>query len=165
MRRRNAIPRNERQAEAQERALAALALKRRTPKLPLSAAAKEMGTTLAAMRRYVGSELRQKCPGGRCTVTASDRIPRTLNFLTEQGPVAVTVRNSRLASQIAEHANAVKVHRNTGDTSPLALFRSKSFRAGNETYRFITDPELLDRLADAGVLEIEGLYRAVHGAR
>ena len=164
MRHHNAIPRNEREAYAKERALAALARSRREGLTP-SVAARAEGTTLNTMRRYVGTALQQKSPGGRWRVTASDRIARTLNFLTERGPVAITVRDSRLASQIGEHANAVKVYRNTGDTSTLAPFRGKSFRAGGLTHRFITDPEILDKLADAGVLEIEGLYRAVHGAR
>ena len=164
MPRRNAKPRNQREAEAKERALATVARMRREG-VSLSAAAKAEGTHPKTVRRYAGSALRQECPGGHCRVAASDKIGRTLNFLTPEGPVAITVRDSRVASQIGEHANAVKTYRNTGDTSALEKFRGKSFRAGGVTHKFITDPDILDELAKAGVLEIEGLYRAVHGTQ
>jgi len=163
MRRRNAKPRNERETLAKERALAALALKRRNKKLSLSAAAKAEHTSVSTIKRYAGSALRQKCPGGHCRVTPFDRIARPLNFLTPQGPVGVTVRSSRMASMISEHLKAVRKYRNMGDTSGLLPFKGKSFRSGGVTYKFITEPEILDKLADAGLLEIEGLYRAVQG--
>jgi hypothetical protein len=147
MRRRNAIPRNEKQAHAKERALAALALMRRKKGLSVSAAAKAEHTSLGTIKRYAGSALRQHCPGGHCRISAYDRIARTLNFLTPQGPVAITVRDSKIASQIGEHANAVRTQRNTGDLSALKRFKGKFVRADGVTYNFITDPEILDKLA------------------
>jgi hypothetical protein len=158
----NAAPRNQRQEYARERALATLARMRRD-RMSLSAAAKAEGTNPETIRRYVGTALRQDCPGGRYRTTAYDRIARTLNFLTPQGTVAVKVRGSRTASRIGEYMNAVRTYSNTGDTSAVARFNGKSFRAGGVTYDFITDVSVLDRLIDAGVLAIEGLYRAVQG--
>ncbi len=160
MRRRNAIPRTEREREARERALAALALMRRK-KLSLTAATNAEGTTPRTVRRYVGSALRQKGPGERSRPTPHDRIPRTLNVVGRTLPIKV--RDSRTVSRIAEHMNAVKTYVKTGDPSALARFRGKSYQAAGVTYPFITDPAKLDQLADAGVLEIEGLYRAVGG--
>jgi hypothetical protein len=58
--------------------------------------------------------------------------------------------------------NAVRMYVN-GDSSALARFRGKSFQAGGKTYRFVTDPAKLDRLADAGTLAFEGFYRSVSG--
>ena len=162
MRRRNAIPRTERAREARERALAALALMRRK-KLSLTAAVKAERTSPRTVKRYVRSALRQKGPGERSRPTPHDRIPRTLNVVTPEGTRPVTVRDSRTASRIAQYMNAVRTYSNTGDSSALARFRGKSFQAAGVTYPFITDPAKLDQLADAGVLEIEGLYRAVGG--
>ena len=66
---------------------------------------------------------------------------------------------------ISEHLQAVRKYRNNGDSTALAPFKGKSVRAGGITHTFITDPMILDKLGDAGLLEIEGLYRAVHGTR
>jgi hypothetical protein len=157
MPRRNTKPRNERQAHARERALAAIARMRREG-LSLSAAAKTEGTHTSTIKRYAGSALRQKCPGGHCRVTRSDRIARTLNFLT----TTVTVRSSRTASQIGEYMNAVKAY-GRGDISKVARFRGKSFRATDGIHKFITEPAKLDEILDADVLKFEGLYRSVQG--
>lgn len=160
--RRNAIPRTAHEAEARERALATLALMRRE-KLSLTAAAKAEHTRPRTVRRYVGSTLRQKGPGERYRPTTHDRIPRALHIVTPKETLPVTVRDSRTASRIGEYMNAVRIYVNTGDLSALARFRGKSFQAGGKTYPFITDPSKLDRLADAGILAIEGLYQAVDG--
>jgi len=162
MRRRNAKPRNERQAYAKERALAVVATMRREG-VSLTVAAKAEGTTPNTVRRYAGTALRQKCPGGHCQVTRFDRIARPLNFLTPKGRVPVTIRDSRIATMMSEHLKAVKKYRNTGDTAALAPFRGKALRVSNALHEFVTDPKALDRLGHAGLLEIEGLYRAVQG--
>jgi hypothetical protein len=161
MRRRNAIPRNEIQAQARERALAALALMRREH-LSVKVAARAADTDTKTVLRYVGSALRRESPRGRYRPAAYDRIPRVVNFDTPTGPVWITVRDSRTASRIGEHKNAQKRYWNAGDSSALQLFKNKSFRASGVTYWFITDTATLDRLGDAGV-PFEGLYRAVQG--
>ncbi len=161
MNRRNAIPHTEREGQARERALATLALMRRE-KLSLTAAAKAEHTRPRTVQRYVGSALRQKRAGERYRPTTHDRIPRALQIVTPRGTRPVTVRNSRTASLIGQYMNAVRMYVN-GDSSALARFRGKSFQAGGKTYRFVTNPANLDRLADAGDLAIEGLYRAVPG--
>lgn len=162
MSRRNVIPRTVREAEARERALATLALMRRE-KFSLTAAAKAEHTRPQTVRRYVGSTLRQKRAGERYRPTTHDRIPRALQIVTPSGTRPVTVRDSRTASRIGQYMNAVRLSVSSGDSSGLARFRGKSFQAGGKTYRFITDPSKLDRLADADALAIEGLYRAIDG--
>jgi hypothetical protein len=157
---RNAKPRNKCQTETRERALSAVATARRE-KISISAAAVREGTTVEAVRRYAPSTLRQKKPRGRIQVTPHDRIARTLNFLTPQGDVAITLRGSRIASRIGVYKNAVKLYRNEGDTSALKEFAGKSIRTGGVTYPFITDTAVLDKLAHAGLLAVEGLYRSV----
>lgn len=141
MPRRNAIPRNEREAQARERALA----------------------TLALMRRYVGSALWQRALRHRYKPTASDRLARTLNVITPEGTQPVTVRDSRTASRIAEYMNAVRTYVNKGESSALERFRGQSFQAAGVRYTFVIDPNTLELLADAGVLSFEQLYRATQG--
>lgn len=160
MRRRNAIPRNNREGQARERALAALALMRRE-KRSLKAAAKAQGTDPRTVRRYVGTAIRQDALRHRYKPTASDRLARSLNVITPGGTQAVTVRDSRTASRIAEHSNAVRKYVRTGDTSGLELFKNKSFRVARVVHRFVIDTDTLDNLADAGSLAtIESLYYA-----
>jgi hypothetical protein len=160
---RNAIPRNEREAQARERALAALAAMRRE-ELSRSAAAKAHRTSSSTMERYVGSAIR-KDGKGRYRAIPHDRISRTLNFLTETGNIALKVRDSRIASSIGEHRNAIAIYERTGDLSVLAPFEGRSFRVGGVEYRFVTDPGTLDRLADADELGIEQLYLSTQGMR
>jgi hypothetical protein len=163
MRRRNAIPRDARQAQAKERALAALSLMRRKG-LNLTPAAKEAGTTPNTVWRYTGSALRQQHRGGHVHATSHDRISRRLNFISPAGKLAGTVRDSRTASAIGEHLNAVKAFiNNRGDSLALKKFEGKSFRVSGQVYQFVTDAETLERLADAGELAFEGLYKAVKG--
>lgn len=160
---RNAIPRNKRQIEARERALAAVARMRREL-LSLSAAAKVEGTHIRTVRRYAATALERAGGRGLFRAKASDRIARRLNFPTPHGQIDIVVRSSRTASAIGEYLNGVRKYLNTGDTSGLARFHNKSFRtAEGLRQEFITDPAVLNRLADAGNLAIEGLYRAVYG--
>jgi len=159
MQRKNARPRNDREAHARERALAVLSAMRRE-RISLKAAAKIEGTDPSTVRRYVGSALRKSGPGGRYRATAYDRISRTMAILTPQGEQVVTVRNSRDASRIGEHMNAVRAYAR-GDFSALARFEGQSIRANGITYPLITDRKILDELARADVLAVEGLYRAV----
>jgi len=156
---RNVQPRNAREAEDRDKALAALALMRRD-KLSMRAATSAAETDPTTLKRYVGSALRRD-KSGHYRATRYDRIARTLNFLTLTGPVAVTVRDSRTASKIAEHSNAVRKYVRTGDASALEAFKHESFRAAGITNRFVTGIEALDLLADAGSLTaIESLYYA-----
>ena len=82
-------------------------------------------------------------------------------MLTPRGTIAVTTGDSRTSSRVGEYMNAVRVYVTIGDTSALAPFEKKSFRAEGVTYVFITDPRTLGRLADAGELPSEGLYLAI----
>jgi hypothetical protein len=131
--------------------------------LALRTAARDEGTDPRTVLRYVGSALRQRGYRERYRPTAYDRLLRTLNVLTPSGTVAVTVRASGTASRIAEYMNAVRTYVNKGELSALARFSGKSFRASGASYTFVTDPDTLERLADAGVMAIEQLYRATQG--
>ena len=163
MRRKNAIPQNETEAEHRDLALAALALMRRE-EVSLTAAASTVGIDPKTVLRYVGSALRQERPNEDYRAIPHDSIPRTLHFITPTGTVAVTVADSRIASRIGEHMNAVKALAQKGDSSALEGFRGESFEAEGVRYEFVTDVATLNRLADALELKIEGLYRTILAA-
>jgi hypothetical protein len=53
---------------------------------------------------------------------------------------------------------AVDHYLKTGDTDGLSKFRGRTVRAENHTFAFVTDPRILDRLANAGEVAFEDLY-------
>lgn len=162
MKQKNHKPRNRREQIARERALAALSVMRRE-KLSLTAAAKAAKTDPETVQRYVGSALVRETPRGRYHARPYDRIPRVVNFHTPKRSVSVTVNSSRTASLIAEYRNAVKKYlNNQADESVLQPFGGKTFRAGKQTYEFVTDPKGIAEFGESG-FRAEGLYRAVQG--
>jgi hypothetical protein len=75
-------------------------------------------------------------------------IPTTI------GNAAVTVRGSKLASQLGKYMSAVGKYLRTGDAETLGRFEGKSI-AG---HALITDPDLLSSLAQAGALTLDEIY-------
>lgn len=162
---RNAPARTETEIHDRERSLAALGRARRE-EVSVAAAAKKEGITVRMMRRYVGSALRQSRPGGPYRATASDRLTRHMHMLTNQGAEPVTVRSSRTATRISEHANAIGAARKTRDWSGLLTFKNQSVRVGGVRYRFLTDSASIQRLEDADELQmLDGIYVSIGGSR
>jgi hypothetical protein len=137
------------------RALEAIALMRRE-RLSLAAAASRAGTTPGTVARLAGQALRVK--DGRYVVTAHDTLPRQMAFLFAGGPRWVLVRDSRAASLIGDHGNAVHRYLDAGDEEGLTQLRGRRVRIDGQPVELITDPATLDRLGDAGELHYE-LYR------
>jgi hypothetical protein len=130
---------------------------------PLRTAAKLEYTDPATVMRYADRALKQRSKGGPHRVRQYDRLARRMAFLSPSGEeTVVTVRDSRTATKIGQHMNAVQQFLN-GDESALAPFRGKSFRAGGVKHKFLTDVAILRRLGEADVLAIEGVYRTIHG--
>jgi hypothetical protein len=152
-------PRNARQVEIQERALATISLMRREH-LPLKLAARVERIRPATVLRYAGAALRKS--RGDYRVKPSDSIPRSLNVLGPRGMRQVSVRSSRKASQIARYMNAVKTFVRTGKRSQLKEFQGKRVTRGGQ--KFIVSPAKLKRLADPGALEIDKLYSRAKGS-
>jgi hypothetical protein len=138
------------------RALEALAVMRRSG-TSLTQAARQAGTTRAAMLRYASPALR-KDDAGRYTPTAADRLYRELRFLSPKGVIAIGVTSSRTASRISRYMVAVDHFLLTGDTGPLREFRGKAIRSGSVAHPFLTDPKTLERLAGIGEVSFENLY-------
>lgn len=137
-----------------ERALDALALTRRGHSL--RSAAGLTRTDPRTVRRHVGSAFQKQ--GGRWVATKFDRFPREMTALTTTGPLDVTIRDSRTASLLAEHTNAVRAYRRFGDEGPLRRLKRKEIRIRGQPVRLAIDPIRIDRLAAGGELHYE-LYR------
>src|SRR5260370_19490074 len=145
-----------RDREAREQALSTLALMRRE-KLSLKDAAKRTDVSPRTVLQYVRDGLRRS--GGNYYAKRSDRISRSLNFLTDEGIVSIDVRGSRDATLVSKYMAATKNYLSTGKESFLAPFKGKLLGP----YSFVTDPEILDMLADAGELEFDTIYNFIYG--
>jgi hypothetical protein len=114
------------------------------------------GTSRRTVLRHVGQAYQRE--GRRWVPRQFDRLAREMTALTAAGPHYVQVRDSRTASLLAEHANAVKAYRDTGDEVPLRSLRRRSVQIDGRRYELVVDPEALDRLIEGGELHYE-LYR------
>lgn len=140
---------------AERRALKAVALMR-TRGLSRSKAAKRAGTTPRTVQKYAEPALTRR--EGHYTPTAADQLLRPMRVLTETGVVIKNIRSSRTASALAYYWAAVDHYLKTGDRSRLAPYQGRRFHAGGKLMPFLTDPDLLARLADVGEVRFEDLY-------
>lgn len=138
-----------------ERALDALALARREG-VSLRRASDLTRTDPRTVRRHVGQAFRKK--GARWVPTPFDRLPREMTVLSPGGPRAIVIRDSRTASLLAEHANAVAAYIEEGDEERLRRLRRRQVQIRGQPVVLETDPVRLDRLAAGGELHYE-LYR------
>jgi hypothetical protein len=148
---RSLLGRRRSEREAAERARRALSRMRREG-LSLGKAAKREGTTPNTVLRYTGKGMERR--GARLRAKPADRLARRMNILGPQGVTTVTVRGSRKASVVADHWNAIRHYRHTGDDSALRGFYGVTV-AGIELE---TDLDVIDQLAAIGVLEFEEIY-------
>ncbi len=81
----------------------------------------------------------------------SDRDFRPMTVLTTEGVQRLSLRSSRQASLVAEHANAVKKFLLTGDDGPLRKLAGVKV-AGHELE---VRPEVLEELQRTSELEYE----------
>ena len=142
-------------AAKREAALDVVALMRRE-RLSLAGAVRRHNRTWpgarvseASVKDLVPKALAKR--GGRWTPTGHDRYPRATDAVTTRGIVRVTVRDSRTASLVNRHHNAVDAFlAGRQDEAVLRPFRGKRFRAGKQTFVLETDPAKLERLALGG---------------
>jgi hypothetical protein len=115
-----------------------LARMRRTGR-SLTSAAREEHTNPRTVRKYLGSEFRDR---GR-RPTRADARPRDMLIPTSRGAIPVTIHGSEQASQLGRYMSAVGKYLRTGDTDALEEFEGQSI-AG---HLLITDPDTLSSLA------------------
>jgi len=143
------MPRSE---ETRLRVFEAISLGRQENLYARTAAARA-GTTIPTIRKYAPEVIRPG-PLGRLEFTSADRLSRTMHVTTTEGDEVLTVRGSRAATTVAQHANAVRYYLSTGDVSVLDPYRGK--RVAGKVLE--TDPDKLDQMARAGDLEWLSIY-------
>jgi len=158
-RRRNTIPRNERQAEVRNRTLHVLARTRRGESLSRAARAEHVKP--ATVKKYLRSQFHHDGPGKRWKPTKSDRLSTRMNVLTPLGPTTVTVRGSRERTRLGRYNIALAKWRRgePGAEAELAAFEGQ--RVGGKP--LITDVKLLATLEDAGEIDFDELYASLAG--
>lgn len=126
--------------------------------LSMTEAAREAGTTRRTMLKYVGRVL-ERDDSGEYVAKPWDRHIRYMRFLTPKGARELKVKDSRSAQRLARYANAVRKFLN-GQAGPevLKLFESKSITVDGEENAFLTDTDVLRRLAAAGEVQFNELY-------
>ena len=117
--------------------------------------------SVSAMKKYAKPALVKR--GGRIKAKSYDRLLRVMRVPSPLGAELREVKDSRTASQVAKYENAVKTYLYTGDESQLRQFQGKYFRSNRLQYRFITDTDILDKLAEFGELEFESIYTQLDG--
>jgi hypothetical protein len=123
-----------------QQALQVLSEARRS-KGSLSKLARARGMAPKTVRRATGAFRKQ---GGRWIATRQDRVERWLKSFEGGSQTQVLVRDSRTASRLSRHANAVGRFLETGDPRGLAEFRGKTYRdAYGTVHTFETDPAAL----------------------
>lgn len=133
----------------------------RADDVSLKSASREFRVDPRTVVRLGGSALRKRA-SGRYEARSSDRLLRVLVVLTPQGKREIALRDSRQASQVAEHWNAVHRYLEKGDASALQKFHGKHITdASGAQVPLLTDLDELDRLGNAGVLSFESLYARV----
>jgi hypothetical protein len=144
--------------EVRERVFAAVAAVRRAEargeKLSVTQAARQEGTTVAAIKSFPQLLKRTK-PGQPLQVTKNDSYSRSVNIFIplrlRDGDVrTIKVRGYKEAQQASSYGTTVRrVLR--GTLPPSALEEFKGVTVGKEKYPLLADFNKLKRLTDAGI--------------
>ncbi len=126
----------------------------------LARAVRENNTDPDTVKRYLGSALRTDTRG-RLRPTPFDKRLRRLLVHTETGDKVLDIADSRQATLVADHANALRAFARTGDASGLARFRGRVLQIGKVKYRLVTEPVEAQRIveSDRNEYEIYQRYR------
>ena len=119
-------------------------------------AAARAKTTPRTIQKYAKPAVRRRA--GVYRALPADQMRRPMRVLTDQGVEVVNIRGSRIASRLARYWGGVDHYLRTGDRSRLRPFEGKALVADGRRFPFITDPELLARLGEAGEVRFEDLY-------
>ncbi len=148
------VPPRQQSAEAERRAVKAVRLVRQGKSL--TAAARTAHSDPRTVKKYARIALRRR--DGTYTAVPVDQMRRPMRVLTPEGLQVVDVRSSRTASRIARYWGAVDHYLRTGDRRRLQPFVGRRFRAQGQLVAYVTDPHVLEQLANAGEVRFEDLY-------
>jgi hypothetical protein len=125
-----------------------------------SKASKAVGISPDTVLRYTGSAF-ERDTRGRWKAKATDRLYRSMRFLTDRGLTTVEPANSAEASKLATYWHAVDRYLKTGDDRLLRRFERMRLRTRDKTsHPFVTDRAQLERLGYAGEISFEDLYQS-----
>jgi len=155
MRRRRAKRLSDRAFEAKKRAFHAIARVRRDNLSPAQAA-KEEGTTLRTIKKYLPRALRRS-KSGRLRVTKRDNYVRLISLPGPHGPVTVQGKGSEEARFASVYLASLTRWARTEKPYELASFHGK--RIGG--FELITATRTLRALRDAGLLQLDSLYASL----
>ena len=135
------------------KAFTVLARARRTGESP-EAVSRQLGTYFAVVRRHLPNEFRKV--RGKWIPSKADRLSRRKLLLTEDGYIPITVIGSKKAGELNQFNQVVaRLVDPKGDYDPSNLEFFKGKRIAGHPY--LTDPDLIFRLGDAGLLKTEEL--------
>lgn len=144
--------------EVRERVFTAVAAVRRAQargeKLSVAQAARQEGTTVAAIKRFP-QLLKRTTPGQPLQVTKNDSYSRSVNIyiplrLRDGDVRTVKVRGYKEAQLGSNYATTVR-RVLAGKLPPSALDEFKGVTLGKDRYPLLTDFNRLKRLTDAGI--------------
>jgi CelD/BcsL family acetyltransferase involved in cellulose biosynthesis len=119
-------------------------------------AARRAKTTPRTIQKYARKAVRRR--KGTYHALPADQMHRPMRVLTDQGVSVADIRSSRTASRLSKYWHAVDHYLRTGDRRLLRRYEGRRLRASGQLFPFITDPDLLARLAEAGEVRFEDLY-------
>jgi hypothetical protein len=132
--------------------------KMRSSRISLRKAAREFGIDPDQVINLGRLALRKQ-RNGRYSAKKTDRLLRVLGVLISEGKREIALRDSRQASVVGSHWDAVQRYLQTGDDSALRKFqRKKIIDASKKRHLLLTNLDELNRLGSAGVLSFESLY-------
>jgi hypothetical protein len=121
-------------------------------------AARKFGVSARQVQQFGGRALRKQ-RNGRYAAKSRDTLLRILLIVSLGGLEEIVVNDSRQATFIAKHSNAVHLYLRTGDAVALEEFQTKFAVDWNgKQVPLLTNLDDLERLGSAGNLSFESLY-------
>ncbi|HWZ96862.1 MAG TPA: hypothetical protein VN025_03805 [Candidatus Dormibacteraeota bacterium] len=125
----------------------------------LAKATREASVKRGTFIRYARPALRRNGPGKPWKAIPEDKLKSVMNVLTEFGPVAEIISNSRERKLLGRYNRARRMLRadDTGAEAELLKLKGKTV-AGHV---LITDVQKLIELEEAGILDFDDLYASL----
>jgi len=141
------------------KALHVLSDLRRDPNLTLAQAARNREISPRSTRKYIGSQLKQKRPGGRISVTTSDSLRATLHIPCTEPDILISVhtKNSRERYLVGEWFASIKEAAN-GDFDRINRFPKGSFVGGVRLPTDIYEVQKILEAMESSETPFERLY-------
>ncbi len=125
----------------------------------LSKATREERLKPKTFIRYARPALRRSGPGKPWKAIPEDKLKSVMNVLTEFGPTAEIIPNSRERKLLGRYNRALRMFRAGEDGAEAALLKFRWKKVASHT--LITDIRVLIQLEEAGRLDFDDLYASL----